>query len=117
MRSLLLDTDTWDLTLDKAGQIVQTDGAYCIAQNVSNAIRLFTNDAWYDPDRGIPHFAIELGESSPSISVLRSRIRKAAIEVDGVDDATVTIEGLTERTVTGSILLQLDTGETAEVMF
>ena len=54
--SLLLDVE-WDIQLDASGNIAVTTGDYAVAQNVSNAVRLFTNDAYYDPDRGIPHFA------------------------------------------------------------
>ena len=114
MRTLLLDLDTWDLCLDKAGQIALANGAYGIAQDVANATRLFTDDAWYDPERGIPHFAIELGHK-PSISVLRNRIRQAALTVEGVVDADVKIEGVTDRNLTGSIDLTLTTGEEASV--
>ena len=52
----MLDPDEWDLILDDGGQIVDTAGAYGIAQNVANAVRLFTDDAYYFRDRGIPHF-------------------------------------------------------------
>ena len=43
--TLMLDPDEWDLILDDGGQIVDTAGAYGIAQNVANAVRLFTDDA------------------------------------------------------------------------
>lgn len=117
MRSLMLDVETWDLCLDSAGQIKLTDGPYCTAQKVANATRLFTDDAWYDPDKGIPHFEIELGHTAPSISILRSRLRQEAINISGVLDAEVNITGLTDRTVNGDIRLELDTGESAEVTF
>ena len=42
--SLLL-SDDWDLQLDVTGNIATTTGAYAIAQNVANSIRLFTDDA------------------------------------------------------------------------
>ena len=114
MRTLLLD-DTWDITLDSAGQIAVTSGSYGIAQDVANATRLFTDDAWYDPERGIPHFDLELGHK-PSLSVVRNRFRQAALIVEGVIDADVQIEGVTDRELTGSINLTLATGETADVV-
>ena len=114
MRSLALDQDTWDLMLDSSGQIAVVDGAYAIAQNVANATRLFTDDAWYDPDRGIPHFLVELGQK-PNLAVIRNRFRKAALFIAGVTDADVQIEGITDREMTGSIELTLETGEEASV--
>ena len=115
-RSLLLGLDTWDLCLDGAGQIATTSGPYATAQNVANATRLFTNDAWYDPDKGVPHFNTELGQR-PSLSVVRNRIRKAALTVPGILNADVQVEGVTDREMTGNIALTLATGENADVAF
>lgn len=95
MHTLLL-TEGWDLTLDSAGDIATTAGSYSIAQNVANAIRLFTDDAWFDPDRGIPHFAIDLARM-PALSVFRSRVLAAARAVQGVADASLTITGVNDR--------------------
>ena len=61
--TLTLDAD-WDLQLDAAGNIMTSSGDYAVAQNVANAVRLFTDDAYYDADRGIPHFALTLATSS-----------------------------------------------------
>ena len=55
--------DDWDLFVDTKGDLSVTDKTsknYAIAQNVANAFRLFTNDAYYFTDEGIPHFLIEL---------------------------------------------------------
>lgn len=117
MRSLLLNTETWDLCLNGAGQIMVTDGPYCIAQNVANAIRLFTDDAWFDPQKGVPHFMIELGKRKPSVAVLRNRLRKEAMKVQGVINAEVIISDITDRTVNGDIRLILEGDATAEVSF
>lgn len=114
MRTLLLDTDTWDLCLDGAGQIAIAGREYSIAQNVANAIRLFTEDAWFDPDRGIPHFDLDLGKKT-SLAVIRSRYREAALAVEGVLEADVQIYGITERTLEGNIHLTLTNGAEADV--
>lgn len=90
MHTLTLDPETWDLTLDGGGNIAVSTGAAAIAQNVANAVRLFTNDAWFDRTRGIPHFAVELGRLPPE-SVLRSRLAKAARGVEGVAAAVVAL--------------------------
>ena len=121
--SLLLDAD-WDIQLDASGNIAETSGDYAVAQNVSNAVRLFTDDAYYDPDRGIPHFAITLGRK-PSMSIFRAVVRQAALGVDGVravdvkdiqlaqrDTASPDGSAITPRTLTGDIRLTMEDGET-----
>jgi len=112
--TLMLDAD-WDLTLNAGGGIATVSGPYAIAQNVANAVRLFTDDAFFDADKGIPHFSIELGHKPP-YSILRTRILEAARGVEGVADATVTFDRY-ERVLGGEILLTLTTGETASVEF
>ena len=121
--SLLLDSD-WDIQLDASGNIAETSGDYAVAQNVSNAVRLFTDDAYYDADRGIPHFALTLGRK-PALSVFRAVVRQAALGVDGVRAAEVKDlvlaqkdaqspdgSSVTPRTLTGDIQLTMEDGET-----
>lgn len=113
--TLLLDNN-WDLTVNGSGNIATVSDAYAVAQNVANAVRLFTNDAYFDADRGIPHFDIELGHRPP-IAVLRTRILQAARAVDGVADASVEFTGVTDRTLSGEITLTTTTGERINVGF
>lgn len=113
-RSLLLN-DKWDIFLSPSGDIALTDGLYCDAQNVANAVRLFTNDAYLDKDKGVPHFAVDLG-LMPSTAVVRSRYRSAAIAVENIADADVTITGVTEgRALEGYIESITDEGQTLRV--
>ena len=37
--------DEWDITLNEDGKIKTARDAYAVAQNASNAVRLFKNDA------------------------------------------------------------------------
>lgn len=111
--TLFLD-DNWDVTTDGNGNIATVQGAYGVAQNVANAVRLFTNDACFDQTRGIPHFDIELGHVPP-LSVLRARIRQAALEVDGVAEAEVTFLSFEGRVLSGEVQITTTTGETASV--
>ena len=121
--TLTLDAD-WDLSLTPDGRIATSAGDYAVAQNVANAVRLFTNDAYYDPDRGIPHFAITLGRK-PSMSVFRAVVRQAALGVKGVkaadvkdiqlvrkDTSSPAGDAITPRTLTGDIRLTMEDGET-----
>ena len=103
--TLYLTPDNWDITLDSSGRLQTSANAYAIAQNVANAVRLFTNEAFFAMDEGIPHFEIELGFTRPALSVLRARIREAALNVEGVLDAAVNLDGVRGRKLTGEILL------------
>ena len=121
--SLLLDAD-WDLSLTPDGRIATSAGDYAVAQNVANAVRLFTNDAYYDANRGIPHFALTLGRK-PAMIVFRAVVRQAALGVDGVkaadvkdiqlvrkDTSSPAGDAITPRTLTGDIRLTMEDGET-----
>lgn len=109
MHSLFLDPDKWDLFVDKNGKIANCYAEYAIAQNVANACRLFIKDAYYDEERGIPHFALELKEQ-PSIDILKNRLRDAALEVKGVADAQVNHLTTTDRMLVCQMLIQLNDG-------
>lgn len=95
-RSLLLD-DAWDIQLDKNGNLATTDGSYCDAQNVANAIRLFTEDAYLSQNEGVPHFQIDLG-LQPAMSEVRSWYRKRAMKVENIRSASVQIDGIDNET-------------------
>ena len=115
-KTLLLDSN-WDLCLDKAGRIAIAEGAYATAQAVANECRLFTDDAYFEPGRGIPYYLIALGRKL-SPSVLRARLRDAAMLVEDVEDVTeVVLESLDTETrrVTGEIQCTSKEGENASV--
>lgn len=102
-RSLLLN-GAWDITLDKNGNLATTEGTYCDAQNVANAIRLFTNDAILAQNDGVPHFQIDLGHT-PAMSEVRSWYRKKAMGVENIKSASVDIDGIDKatRALTGKV--------------
>lgn len=121
-RTLLLSED-WDLTLTSNGRIAlapgrsgsaERDNAYATAQNVANAARLFLRDAYFDQERGIPHYNIALG-LVPHESILKKRLRQAALSVEGVAEAVVTFDRAEGRVLGGNIQLTLTNGETAHV--
>lgn len=109
--TLYLNPDSWDITLDSSGRIARSTQAYAIAQNVANAVRLFTGEAFFAMDEGIPHFDIELGKTRPALSVLRARMREAALNVEGVIDAQITLDDVQDRKLTGEILLTVADGD------
>lgn len=104
-KTLTLDAD-WDLMLDSAGGLATSTGDYAVAQDVANACRLFTDDAFYNPERGIPHFLTDLGvKFSPAVA--RAELQAAALSVQGVSSAkavnlSADVTGGT-RTMTGDI--------------
>lgn len=122
--TLTLSHDDWDLQLDPNGNIATSYGAYAIAQNVANAIRLFTEDAYYDRDRGIPHYMLDL-QNKLNKPLVKSKYEEAAESIDGVLSATYTNiqlidkdtanKDLTDRTLTGDLVLEVETGETVNV--
>lgn len=114
-RTLTLDPDKWDLVLDSRGDIADSTGDYATAQDVANAIRLFTDEAYFDMQRGVPHYEIDLA-LRPSLSQVRARYRKAALGVTNVADASVSIYEITdERVMRGEVFLTTETGTRAEV--
>jgi hypothetical protein len=86
-KTLKLDPQKWDLSLNRAGRIALLEGAQATAQNVANECRLFTQDAYFIQDQGIPHFITELGRSYGfSNTALRAFLRRAALKVDDVKE-------------------------------
>ena len=86
-RTLELRPETWDLTLDSVGRMKLAGDDYATAQNVANEARLFTDDAYFIQDQGIPHFAVELGQRfMANEAVLRAHLRRAARKVPDVLD-------------------------------
>lgn len=111
--TLKLDDD-WDLHVDPAGNLPVSYSAYSVAQNVANAFRLFTEDAWYFPEKGIAHFLIEL-KKEPMLNVLKSRLRQAALNVDGVAECEISLLNIDGRDLSGMATLTLENGEKYDV--
>ena len=101
--------DDWDIHTDVSGNLTRTFDKYAIAQNVANAFRLFTEDAWFFPEKGIPHFALELNRH-PKLAVLRSKLKQAALKVEGVKDCDITFLNLEDRELSGTAVLNLTDG-------
>lgn len=114
--TLMLD-NSWDITLTGDGKIKTANGAYAIAQNASNAVRLFTNDAYFNASKGIPHFDIELGHGTSAIPVLETHIKRAIMEVEGVGEAMAVVTVEKGRIAGGNAYLTLTDGEIAKITF
>lgn len=114
MKTLLLDTQYWDLLLDAKGNIALAEEPYAIAQDVASAVRLFKGELWYDTSKGIPYFEQVLGYLPP-VSLLRSMLTDTALAVPNVVSAQVMLEPLIDRTLAGQIQFTDNTGVTGSV--
>jgi len=99
--TILLDTNTWDLTLDTSGNIARTDPPYSIAQDMSSACRLFKSEYIYDADAGVPYNTL-LGQS-PSLGSMKSDFVAAAQTVPATTNVRCFIAGISERRVDGQV--------------
>jgi hypothetical protein len=114
-RSLYLDPDKWDITVNNNGDLVTTSGLYCDAQNCANAIRLFTRDAFLAQNKGVPHFELDLGRM-PAFSAVRSVYRKNARAVENIRDAVIQNLRVDEnRALRGVIIATTENSENVSV--
>lgn len=111
--TLLLDTATWDLTLDADNHIAVASAPYSVAQNVSNQCRQFRGDYIFDANDGVPMSSI-LGET-PSLALMKSDFAQAAGQVPATSNVVCFIESVTDRRVQGQVqaTVTLATGLTA----
>ena len=110
-----LDLKDWDIHINANGNFRFATGIYAIAQNVANAIQLFIKDSFFEQESGIPHLETELGHKPP-YSLLAYWIQKAALTVENVESAKVTIDKIhSDRVLQGYVEITTTTGETATV--
>lgn len=114
MRTLLLATNTWDLTVDASLNIAVATDPYATAQDVASECRVFRGEEWYNVDNGIPYFEQILGHFPPA-SLLKAYEVNAALSVPGVVSATCLITGFTHRSLSGQIQITMTNGATAVV--
>lgn len=116
MRSLLLDTVTWDLAIDTAGNIAVATDPYAMAQDAANACRLFAGELYFDTVPGVPYFSEILGQSPP-VSLVKAYLVRAALRVPGVVSAQVFISEWTDRTIRGQVQITDANGTTSAAGF
>jgi len=103
MKSMLLDTQLWDLVLDVNGNIAAATDPYAMAQDAACAIRLFQGELWYDTVAGVPYWASILAKSPPPLALMKELLVQAAKTVPGVVSAVVFIESVSNRRVAGQV--------------
>jgi identified by metaGeneAnnotator len=114
MNTLYLDQESWDLTLDTAGNIALAKDPYAKAQDVASACRLFAGELYYDTEKGIPYFEEMLGKKQ-SFALYRHRLVQAALSVPGVVAADVAAELRDGRVLSGSLQFTDDAQKQYEV--
>lgn len=116
MNTLLLDRTVWDLVLDASGNIAMASNPYAVAQDVASAIRLFKGELFYQTSKGVPYWSQVLGRFPP-ISLMRERLRAAALGVPEVADARPTITSFDDRGLAGYVEVTLTNGTTTTIDF
>lgn len=114
--TILLDTVTWDYTVDAAGNWALASEPYARAQDVASAIRLFQGELYYDRTQGVPYKQKILGESPP-LTVFQEYMVQAALTVPGVISAEciVTNYDFATRDVQGQVQFKDVDGRTGSV--
>ena len=103
MNTLLLNTETWDLTINSAGNLAVTTGLYALAQDVASACRTFLGEAWYDTTLGIPYTDRILGYLPP-VSFLQAQFEGQGKLVPQVGAVKAILDPLdTTRVLTGRL--------------
>ena len=103
-KSLPLDTTSWDLVLDGAGNLNLTDEDNSIAQDVASAVRTFLGECWYNNLLGMPYFQSILGKLPPA-SLVISKITQQALTIVNVQTVKVIGLRLNDRRLTGTIVI------------
>ena len=117
MKTLLLERSTWDLALDRSGNIAVASEPYSVLQDVCSAIRVFQGECYYDTSKGIPYYSMILGKNQ-SVPVFQRLAEQAAMTVPLVSGATCVVANLgADRRLSGVIQITLTTGETLDVPF
>lgn len=112
--TLMLSTDSWDLTIDAAGNIALASAPYAVAQDVASACQTWRGELWYDTTLGVDFESILW--NAPGASAIQQAFNQQALTVSSVATAT-TILGASLGNVTGQIAFTTSTGGTGTVTF
>lgn len=116
MKTILLNSETWDLTLDTSGNIAVAQTPYALAQDAASAIKLFQGELYYDTTKGIPYWSEILGYSPP-VPLMKAYFVAAAKTVPGVVEAVCYISSITDRTVSGQVQVTDTAGNISAASF
>lgn len=118
MKTLYLDPASWDLTVDAKRCIALAGAPYATAQTVANACRLWSGEAPFNTDRGIPYATDILGKNPPR-QLMASWFEREAKTVPLVQTAQAVLEfnpaNRQNRSLTGQIQCTLTDGTVINV--
>lgn len=115
MSTLYLDPESWDLTVDASRNIALATDQYATAQSVANACRLWSGEAPFNADRGIPYETEILGKQ-PSPRLLANWYETESETVPGVQSALAVLQfGRESRQLNGQIQVTLTDGTVINV--
>lgn len=115
--TLLLDTSTWDLTLDANGDIALAAEPYALAQDAASAIMTFLGECYWNTTIGVPWLTQILGKA-PSLALLKAQLVAAAETVADVASAAVYISSFSNRAITGQVqVTSSSSGQTSAANF
>lgn len=89
-KSFMLETDSWDISLDSFGNIAITDNPYAVAQDVACACLTFLGESWYDTSLGIPYYQRILGHW-PGTQLINTKMQTEALKLPYVQSAACTV--------------------------
>jgi hypothetical protein len=113
LATMLLD-DTWDLTVDAAGNmaLAPMSPPDNLAQDAASAVRTWLGEEYWNTQIGIPWQTI-LG-SVPNLPLLKQQLVNAALTVPGVATAIVFLSSFDNRAISGQIqVVAQGTGQTS----
>lgn len=116
MRSLLLDTVTWDLCQDTAGNIAVASNPYAMAQDAACAIRTWQGEVYYNTADGVPYRDQILGQQVP-LALVRSYLEAAALTVPGVVETRAFFTRFEGRHLSGQVQIADRTGRLSAAAF
>lgn len=99
---MFLNPSSWDLVVDRSGDIAVCLDPYSQAQDAASAIKTFVGEVYYDTTLGIPYWTQILGKFPPA-SLMKAYFVKAALTVPGVIKARCFLGGLENRTLRGQV--------------
>jgi hypothetical protein len=115
-QTLLLNPDTWDLTVDSSGNIAVADVEYSLAQDAASACKTFQGELYYDTTQGIPYWQQILGKWPP-LSLVRAHMIRAAMTVPGVIKSKCFFTKFEKRALSGQVQVTDANGKTTAANF
>ena len=114
MDTVFLNPGNWDLDLDADSNIALSTSAYAVAQDVASQALLWSGEAPYNSDDGIPYEEAILGQR-PSQASIAAWYEDEAVKVPDVAAASAFIEYEGRRDITGQIQITLTDGTVINV--